>query len=108
MYIGVPIAVPAIVSLLPAGDEGAQGHLSGRLRSRVVAADDLGQAPIGDQRLAVGPQQDIGRLEIPMEHTAAVCIGDRLADVDETPQKLAEAARVGSAGSRSGLPISLV
>ena len=90
MYDGVPIAVPAIVSLLSGVRRGAQRHLGGRVRRRVVAADDLGQAPVDDQGLAVGAQQDIGRLEVAMDHAPAVGIGDRVADVDEPAQELAE------------------
>ena len=92
----------------------AQGHLGGRLRCRVVAADDLGQSPVDHQGLAVRTEQDVRRLEVAMDHAAAMGIGDRMTDVDIARQELAEgqcalgrvALRLssGSRGSRRWLP----
>ena len=90
MYAGVPIVVPTLVSLLTRQRGRAQGGLGGRLRGRVVAADDLGQSPVDHERLAVGAQQDVRGLEVAMDHAAAMGIGDRVADVDEPAQELAE------------------
>ena len=90
MYAGVPTAEPAIVSLLPECDAGRSVSSAHRLGRRVVAADDLGQSPVDHQGLAVGAQHDIGRLQVAMDHAPAVGVGDRVADVDEPAQELAE------------------
>ena len=50
--------------------------------------DRLGQAPIDDQRLAVGAQHDVRRLQVPVQHPAAVREIHRVADVEEMPQQL--------------------
>ena len=55
--------------------------------------DRLGQAPVDHQRLAVLAEHDVARLEVAVQHAPAVGVGDRVADVDEPPQQLAQRQR---------------
>ena len=57
---------------------------------RPPAGRRLGQAPVDDQGLAVGAEHDVGRLEVAVQDAPAVGIGDRVADVDEPAQQLAQ------------------
>ena len=59
-------------------------------RHDVGLADHLGQPPVDDQRLAVAAQHDVGRLQVAVEHAAAVGVVDRVADVEEPPEQLPE------------------
>jgi hypothetical protein len=55
--------------------------------------DDLRQSPIDDKRLAILAEHDVARLEVAMQHAAAVCVGDRVAHVDEAAQQAAKFQR---------------
>src|SRR5262249_12878772 len=55
--------------------------------------DRLSKSPIDDEGLAVLAEHDVGRLEIAVEHAAAVCIGDDVADPHEVIEQLAELER---------------
>src|SRR5207237_1781710 len=50
----------------------------------------LRESPIDDQRLAVGTEQDIGWLQVPVQHALAMRIRDRLADRGEAAEQLAK------------------
>ena len=60
---------------------------------RVGPAHGLGQPPVDHQRLAVPAQDDVGRLEIPMDHAAGVGVIDGVADVEEAAEQLAQLQR---------------
>ena len=68
-----------------------------RPRPLQAPADGLGQAPVDHQRLAVGAEHDVARLQVAVQHAPAVGIGDRVADVEEpaaaAPQRQASARR---------------
>ena len=68
-----------------------QRRLAGGVRAdRLAAAGRLGQPPVDQQRLAEPAQHHVVRLEVAVQHPLAVRERDRLADVDEPPQQLAE------------------
>ena len=67
----------------------------------------LGQTPVHHQRLAVLAQHDVARLEIAVQHAAAVRIRHRVADVDEPAQQIAQFQRA-PARLATGLPLRLV
>ena len=46
------------------------------------------EPPIDHQRFAVFADDDIPRLDVPVQDAAAVCVVDRIADVREPPQEL--------------------
>ena len=92
MYAGVPSAEPGSVSAEPLADDGIERPLV-RRPARLRPAHRLGQAPVDDQRLAVLADDDVGRLDVAVEHAAAVGVVDRVADVDEPPQELAQRQR---------------
>ena len=54
----------------------------------------LGQPPIDHQRLAVLADDHVGRLDVAVQDSAAVGVVDRVADVGEPPQQLAQPERV--------------
>ena len=83
---GVPIAEPARV-LSTALPEGGRSVGSASVGPELGSADDLGQAPVDDQRLAVLAEHDVARLQVAVQHAAAVGVGDRVADVEEPPQQ---------------------
>ena len=64
-----------------------------RRRARLGPAQRLGQAPVDHQRLAVLADDDVARLDVAVQHAAAVGVVDRVADVDEPPQQLAQLQR---------------
>jgi hypothetical protein len=53
-------------------------------------ADFLGQPPVHDECLPELPEQNVGRLEIAVQHALAVGIGHRVADRDEVAEQLPE------------------
>ena len=57
-------------------------------------AGHLRQAPVHDQRLPVLAEHHVAGLQVAVQHAAAVGVGDRLADVHEAAQQLAEGDRV--------------
>ena len=63
------------------------------------SAQGLGQAPVDHQGLTVLPHDDIGWLDVAVEHPAAVRVVDRVADVGEPPQQLSQLQRA-AAGVR--------
>ena len=65
------------------GGFGYQRSLDG---GGVGSAQGFGEAPIDHQRLAVFANDDIGRLDVAMQHAARVGIVDRIADVQEPAQ----------------------
>ena len=101
----MPIALPGNVSALPLAEDGINVLLIG---PGVAFAGGLGQPPVDDQRLAVFADDDVARLDVAMEDAAAVSVADRIADVHESPEQLAErqrpltwSASAGSAWNRS-------
>ena len=93
MYDGVPIVVPCSVSPDEATVEPGEtrlGHPVVLRRDDVALADHLGQPPVDDQGLAVPPQHDVGRLQVAVEHPAAVRVVDRVANVEKPPEQLPE------------------
>lgn len=73
----------------PAGRGGPQRRLLGG-RALAGPVDRLGQAPVDDQRLAVLADDDVGRLEVAMQHAPAVRVRDGVADVEEAAEQLAQ------------------
>ena len=63
----------------------------------------LGQAPVDHQRLAVLADDDVARLDVAVQHAPAVGVLDRVADVEEPPQQLAQLQRP-PAGVASSAP----
>ena len=53
----------------------------------------LGQTPIDHERLAVPADDHVARLDVPVQHAPAVRVLDRVADVQEPPQELAQLQR---------------
>ncbi len=68
-------------------------HPLSEVAPRLDPAQRLCQAPVDDQRLAVLADDDVGRLEVAVQHAAAVCVVDRVADVGESPQEPAQLER---------------
>ena len=65
----------------------------------------LGKPPIQNERFAVVPEHDVGWLQVAMDNSLTVGVGDGLTDADEPPQQLTE--RLGSRGGMvlgDGLP----
>ena len=60
---------------------------------RIGPADGLGQPPVDHQRLAVLAQDDVGRLDVAMDHAAGVGVIDGVADVEEAAEQLAQFQR---------------
>ena len=67
----MPIATPAVVSVLPAG----------RLAHR------LGHAEVHDQRVPPGEHHVVG-LDVPVDHALRVGVGERVGDLDQEPHSL--------------------
>ena len=55
-----------------------------------LVADHLRQSPVDDQRLAVRAQHDVRRLQVPVQHPAAVGVVDCVADVEKPADQLPE------------------
>ena len=53
----------------------------------------FGQPPVHDQRLAVLAEHDVARLQVAVQHPAAVGVGNGVAHVDEPAQQLAQRQR---------------
>jgi hypothetical protein len=49
-------------------------------------ADVLGQRPVHYQRLAVPAQDDVGRLDVAVNHAARVGVIDGVADIEEAAE----------------------
>ena len=64
--------------------------------------DELGQAPIDDERLAEGAQEDVRRLQVAVQDAPVVRVGDRVADVDESAEQVAEGERPRGGVARDG------
>jgi len=80
MYAGVPSALP--VEVRAGGDDENRAD-----DDRVGLAALLGQAPVDDDGLAEGPDHDVGRLQVSVDHAARVRVGHRLAGVDDVGQE---------------------
>ena len=87
----MPSAVPGSVSADAAGRAGHQRPLA--RATGLGPARGLGQAPVDDQRLAVLADDDVARLDVAVQHAPAVGVVDRVADVEEPPQQLAQLQR---------------
>ena len=61
---------------------GRAHHLSG-MRQVTGAVEVLGQAEVGHVRLVPGVEQDVARLEIAVDHSLGMSIGDRNRDLLE-------------------------
>ena len=55
--------------------------------------DRLGQAPVDDQGLAILADDDVGRLDVAVDHAAGVGVLDGVADVDEPTQERPQGER---------------
>ena len=55
--------------------------------------NDLGEAPVHNERLAVGAEHDVARFQVAVQDAAAVRVGNRVADVHETAQEPAKLQR---------------
>ena len=86
MYAGVPTPCP-LPSAAVAPRRRPQ-RSPPRRRRRLRRADDLGQAPVHHQRLAVVAQHDVRRLQVAVHDAPAVGVVDGVADVDEPAQQL--------------------
>ncbi len=64
-----------------------------RLRE-IVALDQLGQAEVGDPDVALGVEQEIGRLDVAMDDPLAVGVVERIGDLGTQPGDLAEVDRI--------------
>ena len=53
----------------------------------------LGQPPVDDQGLAMLADDDVARLDVPVQDSAAVRVVDGVADVDEPAEELAQLQR---------------
>ena len=92
----MPIAEPGNVSEALADDFGTSVSLD---RAGSDRPSDLRQAPINHQRLAMLAHDDVGRLDVAMQHAPRVGIVDGVADVDESSQQLAQLQRAAGPGS---------
>ena len=88
----MPSAEPGSVSAEPLADDGISVRSSEAAPGSALP-DRLGQAPVDDQRLAVLADDDVGRLDVAVQDAPAVGVVDRVADVDEPPQELAQRQR---------------
>ena len=87
MYAGVPSREPSTVGCTSEPDSGLSvGSATAGEPAFHVPADRLGQAPVDHQRLTVVAQHDVARLQIAVQHPAAVGVADRIADVQEPSQ----------------------
>ena len=86
-----------------AGGRGAGHRLGGA--GRIRRGGRLGQAPVDDQGLAEGAEHDVRGLEVAVDHPPAVGVGDRVADVDEPPEELAERERPLAGGAPAVLRV---
>ena len=83
----MPRALPGRVS-----DDSARRRSDGLLADRRIGpAHGLGQPPVDHQRLAVLAEDDVGRLEVAVDHAAGVGVIDGVADVEEAAEQLAQA-----------------
>ena len=68
------------------------GHVGGRAQDRAgdgqarVGLDPLGQAEVGDVGLALGVEQDVGRLQVAVQDAALVGVVDGLGDLGDQPR----------------------
>ena len=67
----------------------------GRTFQRLLHSLGFGQTPVDDERLAVSTEHDIARLQIPMQHLSTVGIADRVADIDQPIDQIAEGSVTG-------------
>ena len=75
---------------LPEPAESGRSVASLGVRRLLGPSDRLGQPPVDHQGLAVGAQQDVVRLEVAVQDAPAVCVGHRVADVEEPAEQLAQ------------------
>ena len=73
-----------------AGRTEVQGTL---VTHHIGAAAGLRQAPVDNQRLAVLADDDVPRLDIPVQHAPAMGVVDRVAYVDKPVQQLSQLQR---------------
>ena len=83
MYEGVPMIVPACVSVSSGTLLQLRTDPARRSSSGVRLAQDLGDAPVEQHRLAEGAEHHVLGLQVAVEHAPAVGVGDRLAERDE-------------------------
>src|SRR5262249_36342822 len=65
--------------------------------SRILRLSSLGKSPIHDERFTILSQHDVVRLQVAVQHAAAMSVGDRVTDFHEACEELAQ-----SKGSRLG------
>ena len=78
----MPSVLPGSVSADPLAERGTSVR-SPLSWPRFDPAQGLGQAPVHHQRLAVLADDDVRRLDVAVQHAAAVGVVDGVADVDE-------------------------
>ncbi len=61
----------------------------------VFGIGGLGQAEVGDPDVALGVEQEVGRLDVTVEHALAVGIFERLGDLESDAGHAAEEGAVG-------------
>ena len=86
MYEGVPRAEPSSVSTELAPEEGSTGGLAMRGLGTGLP-HRLREPPIDDQGLTVIADDDVRRLQVAVQHAAAVGVVDGIANVDEPAQQ---------------------
>ncbi len=79
---------------------GGAGHERPLARAGLGLAGGLGQAPVDDQRLAVLADDDVARLQVAVQDAPAVGVVDRVADVQEAAEELAQFQR-----APAGIPL---
>ena len=73
-----------------AGDEPAGGGSPAASAAVVVRSEPLGQSPVHHQRLAVGAEHEVRRLQVAVHDPLVVGVGHRVADGDELLEQAAE------------------
>ena len=70
-----------------------------RLR-QLVPLDELGQPEVGDPDVPLGVEQEVGGLDVAVDHPLAVGVVQCVGDLGSEPGDLAEVDRLGLAGER--------
>ena len=70
------------------------------VRVRPGVALDLGQAEVGDPELALGVEQEVGRLDVAVEDAAGVGVVQRLGGLHAEPGHVADVGAVAGRGGR--------
>ena len=85
IYITEPCSLPALVMDTPTSRSGTVGSSAFR---RIIAVPDLGQPPIQQQDLAVGPNQYVVGLDVTVQHPNRVSVPECVADLSDDIHEL--------------------